>query len=134
MSLSDIRDLGKLDPQIYKCISSSITTNRVVLTSKQLLHMADHHPDEYEQIVEYVSLTIQDPDYILRDKDHVDTGLVIRRIPLAGESLMIVLRVCTNTDPVYNANSVISGWKISPKRLERYLRAREIIYNRQDQC
>lgn len=128
-SLDDF-DLDRLDLSIYKCITDSIATDIVVVTDKQFLHMVMRHPDVYKDILDNLNLTLHDPDYILRDQHHMDTGLIIRRIPRESESMYVVLRICTNTDSVHHANSVISGWKISPKRLERYLHVGEVVYMR----
>lgn len=133
INLNDL-NLDRLDSSIYKCITESIATDVVVVTGKQFYHMAERHPDVLAVILDNLNLTLQDPDYILRDPTHEDTGLVIRRIPQGDHCIHVVLRISTDTDSVHFANSVISGWKISSKRLDRYLRTREIIYKRSDQC
>ena len=101
------------------------------MTSKQILHIAEKHPEAYYDVLIELKDAILEPDYILRDKKHDNTGLVIKRIALAqgaAEHAFIVLRICTDSENGKLANSIISGWKISDKRLERYLRSHELLY------
>ncbi|MEE8827408.1 MAG: hypothetical protein SOH48_08725 [Eubacteriales bacterium] len=128
---SDVLDLGVLDIKIYQCITKEIDTDRVIISEKQLLHMADHHPDAYSEALIELKATVGSPDYIFRDSKRPNTGLVAKRLPYGGDSLYIVLRICTDSHNGILANSVISGWKISAKRLENYIRNREILYKKE---
>lgn len=134
MFYSEFLDLGTLDTSIYKCITDEIATDRVAITSRQLLHIADRHPDAYDDIRQCLQESLHDPDYIFRDRGHEYTGLVVHRLPHSDESLYIVLRICTYSNPDINANTIISGWKISANRLQRYLRSEQVIYTRSPTC
>jgi len=81
-------------------------------------------------VLESLSDTIEDPDYIICDEKHNDTGLVIRKVlsTVRKEHIFIVLRINTDTNNYDYANSVISGWKISEKRLQSYLRNKTVLY------
>ena len=128
---SDVLDLGVLDIELYRCITEQIDTDRVIITEKQLVHMAEHHPEAYSETLIDLKATIQKPDYIFRDEKHENTGLVVKQMSSGSESLHIVLRICTDSQGGEFANSVISGWKISDKRLENYIRNKTILYTRQ---
>ena len=78
---NEIKELCSLDMKLYQCITNDIDTNRVVLTDKQILHIADHHPEAYNDVLIELKETIIFPDYIIKDEKHADTGLVIREIP-----------------------------------------------------
>lgn len=127
----DVIDLGTLDVCIYRCITGKIDTDKVIVSEKQLQHMAEHHPDSYAETLIQMQTTIQDPDYIFLDERKEDTGLVARRINENGESLYIVLKICTDSKNGTLANSVISGWKISSERLENYIRRKRILYKKE---
>lgn len=130
----DIKELHPLDVDLYKCISKDIDTNRVVLTDKQIIHISERHPEAYEDVLIELNVAIAKPDYIIRDKKHSDTGLVIKEIPSDLESTehsFIVLRICTDSKNGKLANSVISGWKIGDKRLQSYLRNNPILYKKE---
>lgn len=45
-------------------------------------------------------------------------------------NLIIVLKVCTDSQNGELANSIISGWKISEKRLANYVRNKRILYRK----
>ncbi len=61
---SDVIYLGKLDVRIYQYITDGIDTDTVIVSEKQLLHIADHHPDSYPETLIQLKSTIKDPDYI----------------------------------------------------------------------
>lgn len=130
----EVKELCSLDIELYKCISADIDTDKVVLTDNQLIHMADRHPEAYDDVLIELKETILDPDYIICDKKHKDTGLVIRKIPSESElnsHTFIVLRICTDSNNGELANSIISGWTINDKRLQNYLRNKPVLYKRQ---
>ena len=61
---------------------------------------------------------------------YIDTGLVIKAIPPFSNHLFVVLRICTNSENGQFSNSIISGWKISKKRLQNYLKHKEVLYRK----
>ena len=123
-------ELGTLDKNLYSCITNDIDTDRVIITDKQLDHIADNHPEAYDQILVELKETLKDPDYIFKDSVHDNTGLVVRKVESDEESLFIVLRICTDSEGGRLANSVISGWKISSKRLNNYIRNKQVLYKK----
>lgn len=130
----EVKELCKLDYDIYSCITEKIATDRVVLTSKSVIHIADHHPDAYNEVLIELKDTIINPDYIISDNNHDYTGLVIKKIESEEEgnlNTFIVLKVCTDSKNGELANSIISGWKISDKRLQSYLRNKQILYKKE---
>ncbi len=122
--------IGKLDLNIYACISDHIATDEVIITDNQQKHIFSEHPDAREKIDRYLKPTIRDPDYILSDK-HENTGMVIKRIAEETGNVMLILRVCVTGDMPGYKNSVISGWIISEKRLQNYMRHRKILYKKE---
>lgn len=133
----DVKELCTLDLELYQCITDKIDSNRVVLTNKSVLHIADHHPDAYNEVLIELKETILNPDYIISDGKHEDTGLIIRKIESSStsdEHTFIVLKLCTDSQGGRLANSIISGWKISNKRLLSYLRNKRILYKKEQSC
>jgi hypothetical protein len=121
--------IGKIDREIYRCITEDIVTEDVVLTEKQLQHILDRHPDVFQKVLDNLAGAICDPDYILADR-HIHTGLIIKEIDVDGNSLQFVLRICTSQDEPGYKNSVISCWEISEQRLQNYLRNKTVLYKR----
>lgn len=126
----EVHTVGKINRDIYKCITADIVTEEVVITDNQLQHILDRHPEAYKEVVHYLSDIIQEPDFIIEDK-HDNTGLVIKRVKLKKEYAQMVLRICTSVDDPNYKNSVISCWEISEKRLQNYLRNKRILYKKE---
>jgi hypothetical protein len=126
----EIMELGFLNINIYNCISNQLDTDRVVITDKQLDHIAEHHPEAYDETLIELKSTLVSPDYIFKDDKHKDTGLVVKEISTGNIYLYIVLKICTNSNGGKMANSVISGWKISIKRLHNYLKNKTLLYKK----
>ncbi len=123
--------IGKLDLKIYACISDHIVTDEVILTDNQQRHIFSEHPDAREEIDRYLETAVRDPDYILSDK-HENTGMVVKRMDVAEGNIMLILRVCVTGDTPGYKNSIISGWIISEKRLQNYMRHRKILYKKEE--
>ena len=122
--------VGKIDRNIYKCIANVIITDEVIITDNQLQHILDRHPDAYNEVINYLSEIICDPDFIIEDK-HKNTGLVIKKNKTEKGYAQMVLRICTLGDNPNYKNSIISCWKISEKRLQNYLRNKRILYKKE---
>lgn len=126
-----IIELGTIDKAKYSCIAKNIATNKVIITEKQLDHIAEKHPEAYDKVLIELKETLRYPDYIFKDSRHSDTGLVTKSIfAEEGNSLFIVLKVCTDNTGDSIANSVISGWTISEKRLRNYIKNKVILYKK----
>ncbi len=96
--------LGTLDWSIYECISDKHVTDEVIITEEQLYHIRDKRPN---------------------------TGLVIKRISCGDDNMLLVLRISTSEDKEGYKNSLITSWKITEKRLNNYLRNKEVIYKKE---
>ncbi len=119
-----------MDWQIYDCISSDHVTDEVIITEEQMMHIRERHPDAYIDTVHYVREILDAPDYIFKDK-RPNTGLVVKRILNDEESFLLVLKIITSSDNMDYKNSVITSWKITEKRLNNYLRNKDIIYKKE---
>lgn len=122
--------LGKLDWSIYNCITEEHTVDEVIVTDEQLKHIYRKHPEAYGDVIRFIKDILSCPDYIIRDK-RPNTGLVIKRLAYEGNSILLVLRICTGNDKRGYKNSVITSWKITEKRLRNYLKNKEVIYKKE---
>ena len=64
----NIRELGKLRKEIYKCITANIDTERVIITEEQLNHIANHHPEAYNNVLKELKTQLQIRIILLRIK------------------------------------------------------------------
>ena len=124
-----IHSLGTLDWDIYNCISSNHVADEVIITEEQMMHIRERHPEAYIDTLHYVRDILDDPDYIFRDK-RPNTGLVVKKILNDEESSPLVLKIITSDDNKDYKNSVITSWKITEKRLNNYLRNKDVIYKK----
>ena len=124
-----IHSLGILDWNIYECISSNHVTDEVIITEEQMMHIRERHPEAYIDTIHYVREILDDPDYIFKDK-RPNTGLVVKKILNDEERSLLVLKIITSDDKKDYKNSVITSWKITEKRLNNYLRNKDIIYKK----
>ena len=120
--------IGRIDLDIYKCITEDIVTDEVVITNNQIEHIKERHEDVLETILENMKEIIENPDYIIEDRRE-NTGLIVKKIE-SSDNIQMVLRICTSKAPKGYKNSIISSWKISEKRLQNYLRNKRILYKK----
>ena len=120
--------VGKINREIYKCITEDITTDEVIITDERIAHIKEHHPGHFERIKPYSKVTVEEPDYIL--KNAKNTGLILKHIKIDNISIQIVLRLHTTSDKSEYKNSIISAWEISESRWENYIKNKKILYKR----
>lgn len=119
--------IGKINLGIYsKLCHKKITTDEVVITKKQIEHINKERNGTYDKYKDKLEEIIKDPDYIIEDSKHIETGLVIKKY---NKNIVIVLRLNTSIDN--KKNSIITIWEIKDKRLERYLLTHKIIYKKE---
>jgi len=122
--------VAKIDRDIYRCITDGIQTDEVIITEERIAHIKERHPQDYHKVLEYMTITLGRPDYILRD-DREHTGIVIKTVMHDSITIQLVLRIHTSEDETGYKNSVISCWTISNRRLQNYLRNKEILYRKE---
>ena len=127
---SGIHSLGKLNFEIYSCITTDFITDEVIITEEQLSHIREKHPEAYQDTLLYVKDVLDDPDYIFKDKKE-NSGIVVKKIINEEEHSLLVIKIITSKDNKDYKNSVITGWKITEKRLNNYIRNKNIIYKKE---
>ena len=127
---SGIHSIGKLNLEIYSCITTDFITDEVIITEEQLSHIREKHPEAYQDTLLYVKDVLDDPDYIFKDKKE-NSGIVVKKIINEEEHSLLVIKIITSKDNKDYKNSVITGWKITEKRLNNYIRNKNIIYKKE---
>lgn len=126
----DVHTIGKIDREIYKCITEDIVTDEVIITDNQIQHIKERHPNDYERFSKYFSEIVADPDYII-EANKPDTALVLKEIVAEGEIFKTVVRLVTSHDNPGYKNSIITFMKIDEKEWKRLLRNKKILYKRE---
>jgi len=110
----------------YALCSKKIKTTEVIITNKQIQHIEEKRKGIYNKYSTKLKDIICNPDYIIEDTKHIDTGLIIKKY---NKNVVTVLRLNTSKDG--KKNSIITIWEIKEKRLERYLLTHKIIYKKE---
>lgn len=126
----DVHNIGKIDKEIYKCITESIITDEVVITDNQIKHIKERHPNDYERFSKYFNEIISKPDYIV-ETSKPNTALILKEIIVEKEQFKTVLRLATSADNQEYKNSIITFMKIDKKEWNRLLRNKRILYKRE---
>lgn len=124
-----VHSVGKLDKDIYKCITDDIITDEVIITENQIQHIKDRHPNDYERFSKYFSEIVSKPDYII-EASKPNAALVLKEIQVEGEMFKTVIRLVTSQDNSDYKNSIITFMKIDNKEWNRLLRNKKILYKK----
>ena len=127
---TDVHFVGKIDRNIYKCITEDIRTDEVVITDERILHVKERHPDDYERFCSYIPGIIKNPDYII-EANKENTGILLKEVEENGEKFKLVLRIAIRNDPDDYKNSIISFWHIGDTTWQKTLKNKNILYKRE---
>lgn len=119
--------VGKIDIEIYNCITKDITTDEVIITDERIQHIKEHHPNNYEQYYSYMRSIIENPEYII-EANKPNTALILKSFSNCNETFKTVLRLITSSDNSKFKNSIITFMKINEKEWNRLLKNKKILY------
>ena len=122
--------IGKIDRNIYKCITEDIVTDEVVITDERIQHIKERHPGDYERYIKYITRILADPDYIL-EANKPNTGVILKEIKEGDEKFKLILRVKVENDPADYKNSVLSFWLIGETTWKKNVKNKKILYKRE---
>ncbi len=122
--------VGKIDREIYKCVTEDIVTDEVIITDEQISHIREKHPNDYERFSAYIPQILAEPDYIL-EANKPNTAFVLKRIEENGKNFQLILRIKTSKDIKEYKNSIITFLKIKDKEWRRCIRNKKILYKRE---
>ena len=126
-AVNNVHYIGKLNLEIYKCVTDDIVTDEVIITDEQIAHIKERHPTVYERYGKYLTEIIENPDYIL-EANKPNTAFVLKLFNENDDNFQLILRLKTTTDPLEFKNSVITFLKINNRKTEKYLRNKKILY------
>lgn len=124
--------VGRINRDIYKCVTPDIVTDEVIITDERIGHIVERRgQDFYDEYHSFFPQIISDPDYIFNDK-RKNTALVCKTFKHKGDTVNLVLRfVIEGESPDYK-NSIITAIKENAKRFAQRLRNDEPIYRKVD--
>lgn len=119
--------VGKIDIEIYNCITKDITTDEVIITDKQIDHIKNRHPNDYELFNKYFEKIVEQPDYII-EANKPFTALILKEIQIDNKKFKTVVRLATSNDTPSYKNSIITFMKIDDRGWNRILKNKKILY------
>ncbi len=126
-----VHSVGKIDKELYSCIAKNIATDEVVITDERIEHIEQRHAGDYMVISNYFEEALSQPDYILDDGKHKNTGMILKQIQNGDLRMQIIVRVQAVEENNGFKNSIISAWKISETRWNNYLKNKNILYKKE---
>jgi len=126
-----LKYIGRIDRNKFLAITRDITTEEVVLTDKQIEHIKIRHPNDYELFFKYFKEIVEEPDYIIKDKQP-NTGLLLKEIGKETIFFQLIIRLHTSNDNINYKNSIITFFKINRKKYNQYIRNKEIVWKNID--
>lgn len=125
--VTDVHYIGKIDREIYKCVTKDIRTDEVIITETQIQHIKERHPEDYEKYGKYFADIVSKPDYII-EANRENTALILKKIQIEDETFKTVLRIATSTDDPKYKNSIITFMKIDDKEWKRIIKNKKTLY------
>lgn len=125
-----MQTVGHIDIEIYRCISSHIVTDEVILTNERAQHIQQRRENGFlTKYEKYFPQVLADPDYIFPD-DRPNTALVCKTIEAEGASINLVLRLAVEGDDPSYKNSILTAIRESKKRFSQRLRNHSPIFKK----
>lgn len=125
-----VHSVGKIDRNIYKCITADIVTDEVIITDERIGHIKERHPNDYERFCSYIPEIIANPDYII-EANKPNTGVILKEIEEHGEKFKLVLRIKVEGDPDEYKNSIMTFWHIGETTWKKSLKNKKVLYKRE---
>lgn len=125
-----MQSVGKIDKDIYKCVTKDIITDEVIITNERIQHIKERHPNDYERFSDYFNQIVSEPDFII-ETNKKNTALILKEIQEGKEVFKTVLRLATSMDNPSYKNSIITFMKIDDKEWKRLLRNKKILYKKE---
>lgn len=126
----DVHRVGKIDRNIYKCITDDIVTDEVIITDERIQHIKERHPNDYERFYNYIPEIISDPDFIIK-ANKPNTAVILKEIEERGEKFKLVLRIKVQNDPEEYKNSIMTFWHIGETTWRKTLKNKTVLYKRE---
>ena len=126
-AVQDVHYIGKIDRNIYKCVTEDIKTDEVIITDERIQHIKERHPNDYERYREYMQQIVEKPEYII-EANKANSALILKSFSDGGEQFKTVLRLITSTDDAAFKNSIITFMKIDEKEWKRLIKNKKVLY------
>ncbi len=124
--------IGKLNKKILGIYKDKITTEDVIITDERIQHIKKRHPQDYEEHIKDIPYILNNPDYILEDKNKMDTLILLKRIIKKQKNIQLIIKLNTNNYEKEKSNTIITFWRIRDVNYKKTIQNNKIIYNNID--
>ncbi len=126
-AVSNLHYIGKLDIEIYKCVTADIQTDEVIITDERVQHIKERHPNDFERYCQYMREIIENPEYIV-EANKPKSALLLKTFTEGEDVFKTVLRLITSDDDPAFKNSIITFMKIDDKEYKRLVKNKKVLY------
>ena len=120
----------KIDIEKYRCITQDIISDEVIITDKQIAHIRERHPNDFERFSCFFEEIVKAPDYILK-ANRPNTALILKKVSIGGEVCKTVLRLAASSDNPEYKNSILTFMRINEKDWNRLIKNKIVLYKRE---
>jgi hypothetical protein len=121
--------IGHIDIAPLQAVFGPLKTDEVVVTTERIAHIKEHHAEDYTLFEQYRTATIESPDLILQDANHVGTIFAVKKLP--ETNLNVVIRLALAEDDPSHKNSVMTFYRIREKNLIKLIAKHPMLYKRE---
>ena len=107
----------------------NITTNKLIITKERIEHINKRHNNDYDLYNMYINKLINDPDYILKDVNNINTVLYLKNFKELN--LQIVIKLQTTID-INKYITVITFWHMRKRSYKQIINKNQIIFKKVD--
>ena len=127
---NDVHYIGKIDKQLYSCVTTDISTDELIITEKQVEHIFESHPKDFvdlQDVISSIQEAVSSPDYIV-ESDKPFTAFILKELSNQKGKSRLIMRIKTSSDPDYYKNSIITFQKMREKEWKRIINNKKILY------
>lgn len=73
----EVHTIGRIDKNIYKCVTENIVTDEVIITDERIAHIQERHPNDYERFYKCLKEIVEYPQYIV-ETNKPYTALILK--------------------------------------------------------
>jgi len=127
-----VQEIARIDFAKYRCISSYIRSDVVILTDNQQQHIMQRRGLAFwERYRTRFREIIEDPDFIFKDKHHINTAIACKSFTENDKIVQIVIRLALAGEDPKLQNSVITAILENEKRFAQRLRNDQPLYKKE---
>ena len=128
-SVTEIRNLGKINIEVLEKEFGKIQTDEIIVTNERIDHIKERHPEDYDLFEKYGEESVSSPDLIIKDIKHQGTVFMVKKLP--ETNLNVVVRVVLETDDSKLKNSVMTFYRIREKNLKKLIEKNGMLYKKE---